>query len=116
LFKNVLFALLIIVAACVIALIARRPPSFHEFEISEKGIRISDERHSYNEVLSFWVDTEHEKGPLLLVDTTKFMYPNLIIPLGDTDPEQVREFLRTYAEEVPMKEPFAHKVLEWFGF
>lgn len=115
LFSNVLFAILILVASGVLILLARRPPPFHEFEISERGIRISEELHSYNEILSFWVDTENTEEPLLLVDTTKFMHPNLIIPIGEIDPDSIRAFLREHAEEVPMQEPFSHKVLEFFG-
>jgi hypothetical protein len=100
----------------VIGLLAKRPAPFHEFELSERGVRISDTIHSYDEVISFWVDTESDVRPLLLIDTTKFMAPNLIIPLDDVDPEEVRNLLKNFAEEVPMKEPFSHKVLEFFGF
>jgi hypothetical protein len=71
--------------------------------------------HLYKEVVSFWVDEELEE-PLLLVDTTKFMSPNLVIPIGYVDPETIRDRLRPHAEEVPMKEPIAHKILEFFGF
>lgn len=115
LFANVLFAILIVVAAGVIALIARMPPELHDFEIGERGIRVGTTLHSYSDIISFWVETEAEDEPLLLVDTTKFMAPNLIIPLGGVDPEHVREYLRTRAEEIPMKEPLAHKILELFG-
>lgn len=113
---NVLFALLIIVAACVLALLARRPPAFHEFELSEKGIRISEELHTYGDVISFWVETEKDSEPLLLVDTTKFMSPNLIIPLGSANPEEVRAFLLQFADENRLEEPLTHKVLEFLGF
>lgn len=116
LFSNVLFAILILVATGVLILLAKRPPPFHEFEISERGIRISEEMHSYDEILSFWVDADTGGEPLLLVDTVKFMSPNLVIPLADVNPEQVRMFLRKFADEVPMKEPLPHKVLEFFGF
>jgi len=115
LFGNVLFALLILVAATTLALLASRPPLFHEFEISERGIRISEEMHTYDEIISFWVETENNDAPLLLVDTTKFMAPNLIIPIGTTDPGAVRALLREHANEVPMKEPLYHKVLDVFG-
>ena len=116
LFGNILFALLIMVAAGVLTLIARMPHELHEFELSQKGIRISESLHTFDEIIAFWVETEGGVGPTLLVDTTKFMAPNLIIPLGDTSPEEVREFLLHYTEEVPMKEPWAHKILEFFGF
>ena len=115
LFSNVLFAILILIAATTIGLIAQHPPELHEFEIGEKGIRIGKTLHSYDTTISFWVDEETEE-PLLLVDTTAFMSPNLVIPLGDMEPETIRAYLRERVEEVPMKEPLAHKILELFGF
>ncbi len=115
LFANVLFAALILVAATTIGLIARHPPELHEFEISEKGIRAGKTMHSYENIISFWVDEEADQ-PLLLVDTITFMSPNLIIPLNDIGPETVRAYLRERVEEVPMKEPLAHKIMEFFGF
>jgi hypothetical protein len=114
-FGNFLFALLIIIAAFTIGIIAKQPPELHEFELNEKGIRIGKTLHTYDTIVSFWVDDELEE-PLLLVDTTTFMAPNLIIPIGDMDPEAIREYLRDRVEEVPMKEPIAHKILEFFGF
>jgi hypothetical protein len=112
---NILFAVLIVVAAATIGLIANHPPQLHEFELTEKGIRTGVTMHPYENVISFWIDEEVSE-PVLLIDTTAFMAPNLVIPLGDTQPEAVREFLRHYAEEVPMKEPLTHKVMEFFGF
>lgn len=116
LFGNVLFAILLIVAAVSIGLLARTPPELHEFEISERGVRIGDTLHRYEEIISFWVEEEETKEPTLLIDTVKFMSPNLIIPLDDVDPSVVRNFLKERVEETPMKEPFAHKILEFFGF
>lgn len=112
---NILFALLIVVAAATIGLIANHPPQLHEFELTEKGIRTGVTMHPYENIISFWVDEEADE-PVLLIDTIAFTAPNLIIPLGDTPPAAVREFLREYAQEVPMKEPLAHKVMEFFGF
>src|SRR3989344_8977345 len=66
LFGNVLFAILILVAAFVLNLIARQPPALHDFEISDRGIRVSGELHSYEEILAFWVETETGDQPLLL--------------------------------------------------
>ncbi len=115
LFGNVLFALLILIAALTIGLIARHPPELHEFEISEAGIRTGKTMHTYDQIISFWVDEEIDE-PLLLVDTTAFMTANLVIPIGDIPPEEIRNFLRNHAEEVPMKEHLTHKILEFFGF
>lgn len=115
LFGNFLFAIVVLLAATTIGLIAQKPPELHEFEINDKGIRIGQAFHPFDTVVSFWVDEETEK-PLLLVDTTTFMSPNLIIPIADLHPEEIREALRPYVEETPMKEGVAHKILEFFGF
>jgi|SRR3989338_10161892 len=114
-FSNVLFAILIILAAFTIGLLARTPPEIIEFEISHKGIRVGGTLHRYNEIISFWVEDEHDAPPMLLVDTTKFMSPNLIIPIENIDPHLVRSYLLPHAKEVHMKEPVSHKILEFFG-
>ena len=116
LFHNTLFAVLVLVAAATIGMLAQVPPEIVEFEISERGIRVGKELHRYDEIISFWVEDENVENPLLLVDTTKFMAPNLIIPLENIEAEAVRNFLKEYSTEVPMKEPLAHKILEFFGF
>jgi len=115
LFHDVLFAVLILVAALVFAMLANVPPDLVRFEISDRGIRTGDTLHRYEEIISFWVEEENGPHPLLLVDTTKFMAPNLIIPLENIDPHAVRLYLRELVEEVPMKEPVSHKILEFFG-
>lgn len=116
LLHDTLFAILIILAAVVIGLLANIPPQMTDFEISERGVRVGKDLHRYDEILGFWVEDEHDAPPLLLVDTTKIMAPNLIIPIEGVDPEEVRKLLREHTSEVPMKEPLAHKILEFFGF
>ncbi|OGG52382.1 hypothetical protein A2851_05015 [Candidatus Kaiserbacteria bacterium RIFCSPHIGHO2_01_FULL_53_29] len=115
LFHDVLFAVLILIAATVLGMLANAPPDLMRFEISDRGIRVGDTMHRFEEVISFWVEEEGHERPLLLVDTTKFMAPNLIIPLENIDPHVVRTYLRAHTDEVPMKEPVAHKILEFFG-
>lgn len=115
LFSNVLFAILIVLAAFTIGILARTPLELIEFELSNRGIRVGGTLHRYDEIISFWVEDEHDAPPLLLVDTTKFMSPNLIIPIEGIDPHLVRAYLQERVEEVPMKEPVSHKILEFFG-
>ncbi len=115
LLSNVLFAVLILVAALTIALMARHAPDVSTFEISVKGVRVDNVLHRYDEIISFWVEDEHDGHPLLLIDTVKFMSPNLIIPIHDVEPGLVRAYMKEHADEVHMREPLAHKVLEFFG-
>ncbi len=115
LFHDVLFSVLILLAAATIGMLAQHPPELAEFELSHRGIRVNGTMHRFEEVISFWVEDHEVERPLLLVDTTKFLAPNLIIPIENIDPHAVRDFLRERVEEVPMKEPVAHKILEFFG-
>ena len=115
LFGNILFALLIALAAVTIGLLANKPPDLVSFEISDRGIRVDNALHRYSEIISFWVEDEHDKEPLLLVDTVKWLSPNLVIPIEHIDPALIRAFLSERATEVHMREPLAHKILEFFG-
>ncbi len=113
---DILFAILIILAALTIGMLANIQPLLVNFEISDRGIRIGGALHRYDEVISFWVEEEHHTGrPLLLIDTYKFMAPNIIIPLEHIDPHIVRSYLLQHADEVPMREPIGHKILEFLG-
>lgn len=115
LFHDVLFAILILLGAAILARLANVPPELVRFELSERGIRVGDTMHRYEEIIAFWVEDHGVDRPLLLVDTVKFMAPNLIIPIEGIEPHLVREYLQPRVEEVPMKEPVAHKILEFFG-
>ncbi|MFA7309421.1 MAG: hypothetical protein WC050_00795 [Candidatus Paceibacterota bacterium] len=116
LFHDFLFALVIIAAAVSLALLANTPPDIARFEVSDRGIRVNDILHRYDEIISFWVEEEHAPHrPLLLIDTTKLFAPNIIIPIEHIDPSLVRAFLKERTTETPMKEPVAHKILEFFG-
>jgi hypothetical protein len=115
LLSDLLFGVVVIAAAITIALIARTPPELAQFEISDRGVRVNGELHRFDDIISFWVEEEHEGKPLLLVDTTKFLAPNLIIPIEHIEPIHIREFLKAHVDEVPMKEPLSHKILEGLG-
>ena len=116
LFHDTLFGILVLIAAGTIGLLGNVAPEIVEFEISERGIRVGSILHRFDDILAFWVEDEHDAPPLLLVDTVKFMSPNIVIPIQDVDPVHIRTFLAERIPEVPMKEPLAHKVLEFFGF
>ena len=115
LLSDVLFGILVLVAAFTLGLLATRAPHLVDFELSDRGIKTGETMHRYEEILSFWVEDHDVEVPLLLVDTTKFMSPNLIIPIEHIEPSLVRAYLKERVEEVPMKEPIAHKILEFFG-
>ena len=116
LLHDVLFGIIMIIAAYIITLLAKTPPHPVSFEISDRGIRIDRILHRYNEIVTFWVEDEVGDRPLLLVDTTKWSSPNLIIPIAHIEPALVRAYLQERCTEKHMREPWAHQVLEFLGF
>lgn len=118
LLHNLLFGLLILIAAATIALLSREAPDIAHFELSDRGIRVNDTLHRYRDILAFWVEDEQEREhqrPLLLVDTVKVLSPNLVIPIENIDPKLVRAYLKERTEERHMKEPVAHRLFEALG-
>ncbi len=116
LFSNFLFALLIVVAAPTLGMVVGRKPPEVDFELSEQGLVIDDEFYAYNHMFAFWIENDGEKATLL-IDTPRFMTPDLVIPLEDVDPQVVREILiEMEVPEKPLRESIYHKVLELFGF
>lgn len=114
---DLLFAILIVIAAFTIALLARTPPTLTQFSITDRGLHVGEQLHRYDELVSFWVEENHHSGrPLLLIDTTKFTAPNIIIPLESVEAEDVRTLLLEHIQETPMKEPLSHRIFEFLGF
>ena len=114
LFNNILFALLIVLAAVTLGMIASRPPTIIDFSLGERGLLANDALYPYKEMYAFWVTEDVE--PVLLIDTPRIMTPDLVIPLRDVDPDAIRAFLQTRVQEFPLREPFFYRVMEFFGF
>lgn len=116
LFQNFLFALLIAIAAFTLGMFAMREPRLVIFELDENGFHIDDLTFRYPEMYAFWV-REHEDGAILLLDTPRFMNPDIIIPIEGIDPAEVRAFLRARrVPEVELTEPWTFTLFEALGF
>jgi hypothetical protein len=117
LLHDYLFSLLILLAAGALALHARMEPDLHDFALTEAGLIVNDRTiYRFEDMIAFWVEEAHYLGrPLLLIDTKKIMAPNVIVPLEDIDPQLVRAFLVERIEEREMKEPFAHRLFDFFN-
>lgn len=117
LFGNVLFALLIVVAAFTLGLLASRSPQLVTYTLTERGILADATLYPYQMLEAFWVrtETERERSPVLIVDAQQFLSPHLVIPLADTDPEAIREYLARFLPEEEMEEPLAQRIGEFFG-
>lgn len=113
---NVLFGIVIILGAIVMMLYARRGPRTIAFEISQRGIRIDNEFYPYAILESFYIDEEHPVGPQLIIRQQKLLSQFLIAPIPEAYVDDIEHILSARLPEEHLQEPFAHQLLEFFGF
>ncbi len=116
-FKNILFALLIIIAAFTVALFAAKKPHLTHFEINRHGVSIDDTLYPFKTLEAFWIDEDEHGHHSLILKSERLMTPYIIIPLTESiAPEDIRDTLLTKLDEEELHEPIFHKALEFFGF
>jgi hypothetical protein len=116
LFGNVILALVILAAAFAVGLQAMKRPTDHYFCITEQGLMIDDRLYPYDTMLHFSVleypDTD--LPPALSIKTRSLLAPHLLIPLHDTDPDAVYEYLLNHLEEGNHETSFVDRLVELF--
>jgi hypothetical protein len=113
---NILFALLIIIAALLLALFAVRKPNVVFFEINERGIAANNTVYPYAALDSFCVHNPGEdRQPKLFLKSQKMLMPHVSIPLEGPSPEEVRTYLIEYIEEEDIPEPLPEKIISYFN-
>ena len=114
-FGNPLLASLVLVIGFTMALFGARRPKMISFGIGSRGIRADNILYPFQTLWSFWIlEKEHEN--LLLLKSRKKLSTQIAIPLGDVDPEQMRDFLLDYLEEEDDEESIAQRFMDYLGF
>ena len=114
-YGNVLFAILVFISAFTLLLMAAKPPRLVVVEITPRGIKNHLKYHAYRGLDGFWVEEEAHKNTLLFQPSKKFTHI-VAVPLGEVDPEIIRDYIANFLPEVEMHEPLGQKVMERLGF
>ncbi|MFT5359952.1 MAG: hypothetical protein ACI88L_000421 [Candidatus Paceibacteria bacterium] len=113
---NFLFGIFIILSAAVLFLFSKNKEEIKLFQITNQGIQRGDTLYPYKSVKSFWVDTENEQEPALVIHTSRIFDPVIAIPISLEIPtEDLRMFLRNLIHEEYLQEPRFHKILDKIG-
>ena len=113
---NIIFGILIIIAAFSLSLFINRPPETIHVVIDENGVTRSNVRYPYDTLHSFWIDEDHPHKKIIIRSNKLFM-PLIIVPLGDSaDTEKIKQILDERLEEQFYALPFVERVLEYLGF
>jgi len=113
---NILFAVVILMGAVLLALHTRRDPRVVRHEINTRGIVSDRYLYPYETLESFWVEHPELPNPKLIVKSKKTFVPYIILPLDDIDGEYIRYYLGAFLKEEPHSEPLSHKIMEYLGF
>jgi hypothetical protein len=113
--SNYLFGVLVIVAGFSFALLGARHPIEIECEISKAGIRAGNQLYPHNGIQSFWV-LDIDDFPRIILRSTRFFLPQIIIPIGSADPEAIRGTLAAYLKEEEQEEPITQRIMDRLGF
>lgn len=116
-FGNLLFALVILLAAFVGILHAHTPPKIVQYAITRKGVQVDRRIYSYSDLESFWVIDE-DVNDRIIIRSSKLFMPLLILPYDSTriDPEELRDYLLDYLDEEELEEPLLQIFFEKLGF
>lgn len=119
LFKNFIFAAILLAGGFTIILYGARLPEMLEVKLTERGIRLNNLLYPYDKLRSFWLTAEHgeERGPKLLVEGEHFFLPHLVIPLADDiKPSAVRAYLAAHLPETRREESLADLIFDLLHF
>ena len=118
LFGNILFAVLIIIAASAIGLHAAKQPPLHRFRLIESGLIIGNDLFPYERMVSFSVlENADESRPLILsIKTRDWSAPHLLVPLDGDDAEKIYAHFLHHVDEEEHPHSFTDLVAAWLGF
>ena len=113
---NFLFGILALVSGVAIILYGVRKPRNITFLITVRGVQIGSKFYPYENLESFWLhyDPPHKKE--LSLKSKKIFMPYIQIPLGDTDPNVVRDFLLKFTKEKEHQESFTDSIIRSLRF
>jgi len=114
-FGNILFAILIVIGAFVLALFAARKPNVVEVEVNDKGILVEKTLYPYKSLKSFWIDEEHHDGARLILVSEKLIMPYIIVPVAHDEIDMLRTFLETKLKSEPFEESPFQVILDRLG-
>lgn len=115
LFNNVLFAVVIVLAFFVLMIYAKRKPHLLQIKIDDRGITEGKIHYHFSAIDSFWVEDRFGDHKLILKSKKKTL-PYIIIPIIDTNAEDVREMVKKYVPEEEHQEPLGKQIMEYLGF
>ena len=116
LFNNILLALVMLIGGAVMAILAMRPPKIVGYAITPRGVKIDSFLYPYTTLENYYIEESHIGGHQLLIRSQKMFMPLLILPMPEEHVDEIELIISERIPEEHLEEPFANKMLEFFGF
>ena len=116
LFKDPILLILIILAAFALSIFAAKRPDMLDCEINHFGIKMQKTLYPFSSIESFWVEELPKREPKIILKSKRWFSPYIVIPLGEIDPETVREHLRPELDEKEHHESVLQYLMDYLGF
>ncbi|HEU0080810.1 MAG TPA: hypothetical protein VFQ72_02180 [Candidatus Paceibacterota bacterium] len=113
---DILFGVVLAIAAFTLAVFASRPPNVVSVEVTDRGVVIGKTLFPYAELESFSVDEEHHHGPRLVLRSKKPIVPLITVPIMHDGLDDLREHLERHLRSEKFPQNFMHTVFERLGF
>jgi hypothetical protein len=97
--RNILFAIIILIAAMLYFALSRREPGRITIRLTEDGIEVGRNFYAYSELKDFWLFYRPPDLKKLYIHFKTALRPSLTVPLEDQNPVTLREVLLRYLPE-----------------
>ncbi len=115
LLNNILFSIFILISALTLAIYGSRKPRILNIEIDDHGVLVNDTFYLFSTLKSFWIE-KGEGIPKIIIESEKTFVPYLVIPMKESDINNLRIFLLEHLKEKELTEPLPQKIMEYLGF
>jgi len=116
LLKNWLFAILVVLGGFSLGMYGVKRPRTINFAVTSRGLKIGETLYPFDHLQSFWLNYDPPHLKELYVISKKKFVPQIFIPLGQADPNLVREHLLKFMEEREIQESFVDVIARFFRF
>ena len=103
-------------AGFVILLYGAKKPRLVSFSITPRGIAIGKRLYPYNDLKSFWLHYDPPRKRELSLRSKKTLMPSIVLPLGQTDPNEVRTILTKFLKEEEQEESMIDTISDHLKF
>jgi type IV secretory pathway component VirB8 len=111
-YGNFLFAVFIIIGAGSLILFQVKKPKVIKIAILSQGIKIDQYLYTFDSLKNFWIESDAHR---LLLTSTRFILPTIILNLEGADQDEVRELLSEKLEEKEIKHSLMAQVVDKLG-